>query len=43
MDAVTSMALAAANLAIVAYVAYWVIKRAIVAALKEHKLSNAEK
>jgi large-conductance mechanosensitive channel len=36
MDALTAFALAATNLVIVAYVAFWVIKAAVKAALKEH-------
>jgi len=40
MDTLTALALSAVNLAIVAYVSYWVIKAAVLSALKEHEKSN---
>jgi hypothetical protein len=42
MDALTALALSAVNLAIVAYVFYWVIKAAVLAALKDFRKSNPE-
>jgi hypothetical protein len=42
MDALTALALSATNLAIVAYVGYWVIKSAVKAALKEHAAESVK-